>query len=387
MKTRLERRPCVMVSAGEVSGDLHGAYLVQELKKLRPDLEFFGLGSEHLAAAGVEVILDLTRRGTIGIFEALPNLLPIYFAFRRLVRLLDERRPDLLLLIDSQGLNMPLAREAKKRGIKTVYYIAPQEWLWGTTKGVARVATTVDLVVAIFEKEFDAYKKSGANVVYFGHPLLDIVKPSFTKEEARKKFLGEAKDRSPVIALCPGSRTQEIKALLPLLLRAGKIIQQKLPATRFLIPAATFETIKDGFGLVEDFHPQAVVGQTYDILNASDLALCASGTINLEAALLGVPNIMTYKLSWPTYFIGKYILRIDQKIKYFSMPNILLDENVLPELVMAEAEPARVAQVALDLLSNEARRKNMIASFARLRQMLGEPGVLPRVAQKIVSMI
>jgi lipid-A-disaccharide synthase len=387
MSTHPERRVRIMVSAGEVSGDLHGAYLVQELKKHQPDLEFFGLGSARLAAAGVEIVLDLTRRGTIGIFEALPNLLPVFLAFRRLVRLLDERRPDLLILIDSQGLNMPLASAAKKRGIKTVYYIAPQEWLWGTPKGVARVAATVDLVVAIFQQEYDIYKKAGAHVVYHGHPLIDIVKPSMSREEARKKFLGGSFDRSPVIALCPGSRTQEIKTLLPTLLRAGKLLKQALPDAGFLIPAASFDTIKDGFSLVDDFHPQAVVGHTYDILNAADLALCTSGTINLEAALLGVPNIMTYKLSWPTYFIGKYLLRIEQKIKYFSMPNILLEAAIVPELVMADAEPAKIARVALDILADDGRRKLMLAAFSRLRQQLGAPGVLSRVAKEIVSMI
>jgi len=190
-----------------------------------------------------------------------------------------------------------------------------------------------------------------------------------------------------VIALCPGSRTQEIKGLLPILLRAGKIIQAELPDARFLIPAATLDLIKDSFSLVGDFHPQAVVGHAYDILNASDLALCASGTINLEAALLGIPNIMTYKLSWPTYFIGKYILRVEQKIKYFSMPNILLDENVIPELVMANAEPNKLARVALDILNDAAWRQKTLASFARLRQLLSAPGVLPRVAKEIVSMI
>lgn len=382
----------VMLSAGEVSGDVHGSYLVGELKKLRPDLEFFGAGSERLAAAGVEVVLDLTRRGTIGIFEALPNLLPIYLAFRRLVRLLDERRPKLLILIDSQGLNIPLAREAKKRGIKTVYYIAPQEWLWGTEKGVRKVAATVDLIVAIFEKEYNVYKMAGANIVYFGHPLVDIVKPTMSREEARVKYFGrEAAGlncrQSPVIALCPGSRTQEIQGLLPVLLQAGQLVRKDFPGARFLIPAATFDTIKESFGLIGNFHPQAVVGHTYDILNASDLALCASGTINLEASLLDVPNIMIYKLSWPTYFIGKYLLRIDRKIKYFSMPNILLDEKVIPELTMADAEPVQIARAALDFLAHESHRQKMLSSFARLRQLLGAPGAVHRAAKEIVSMI
>jgi lipid-A-disaccharide synthase len=375
----------IMISAGEVSGDVHGACLVREIKKLRPETEFFGVGSEQLAAAGVDVRFDITRRGTIGIFEALPNLFPLLALFQKIKKMVLAEKPDLVILIDSQGINFPLAKFCKKAGLKTVYYIAPQEWLWGTPKNVKLVAETVGLIVAIFRREYEAYRRAGARVVYFGHPLIDLVKPSLSRAEARNKFLGGTAGHSPVIALCPGSRTQEIKGLLPILLRAGKLIQEKLPDARFLIPAATFDTIKDGFGLVEDFHPQAVVGQTYDILNASDLALCVSGTINLEASLLGVPNLMVYKLSRLTYLIGKYILKIDKKLKYFSMPNILLDEKIIPELVMADANPQTVAAAALEILRDPPRQARMKRAFARLKAELGAPGAVRRAADAIVN--
>jgi lipid-A-disaccharide synthase len=373
----------IMLSAGEVSGDVHGKYLVRELKKLQPDLHFFGMGSEKLRSEGVDIKIDITKRGTIGILEALPNLAPIYFAYLKMIRLMKKEKPDLLILIDSQGINMPLAKAAKKLGIKTVYYIAPQEWLWGTAKGVKKVSATVDLIIAIFEKEFEAYKLAGANVKYFGHPLLDIVKPSQSKNEIKEQFLGNVK--GPVIAICPGSRTQEIKWLLPILLKAGELIKKELPEAQFIISAAYTDMMKKFFEYVGDFHPLAVVGHTYDILSASDLALCASGTINLEASLLGVPNIMTYKLSPLTYFIGKHFLKIEEKLPYFSMPNLLLQEKAIPELVMKEARPEKIAAEALSILKDPSRRQKMAGLFDKLKKLLGSPGAISKIAAAILA--
>jgi len=365
-----------MISAGEVSGDVHGTYLVRELKKIKPDIYFFGMGSEKLLAEGVDIKFDLTKYGTIGILEALPNVIPVYIIYKKLVALMEKERPDLLLLVDSQGINMPLAKAAKKRGIKTVYYIAPQEWLWGTGRGVKKVAQTIGLIVSIFEKEHAVYKQANGNSVYFGHPLLDIVSSSVAKEGSRDK---------PTIALCPGSRTQEIKGLLPILLKAGEIIQKKIPEAKFIIPAASTETIKKVFGLITDFRPTAVVGSTYDILARSDLALCASGTINLEASLLGVPNIMVYKLSPLTYFIGKHLLKLGEKLPYFSMPNLLMEQRIIPELVMEQANPKQIAEEALSILYDSTRQQNMRAAFSTLKSKLGTPRVISRVAQAILN--
>ncbi|MBN3033103.1 MAG: lipid-A-disaccharide synthase [Candidatus Saganbacteria bacterium] len=368
----------IMISAGEVSGDVHGAHLVNELKKLRPDAEFFGVGSGRLAAAGVDVRFDISRRGTIGIFEALPNLLPLLAAFRQIKKMVLAEKPDLVILIDSQGINFPLAKFCKKAGLKTVYYIAPQEWLWGTPKNVKLVAETVGLIVAIFPKELAAYKKAGANVVYFGHPLVDIVKPTMSREAARAKFA--ARGAKYVISLCPGSRTQELKTLWPVLSAAARLIAAQLPGTKFIVPSA----LRAGPSFAPGDFP-VVHDDTYNALSCSDLALCASGTINLEASLLGIPNIMAYKLSWPTYLIGKYLLKIDKKIKYFSMPNILLDEKIIPELVMGDATPRTIAAAALEILRDPDRQAAMKKAFARLKTGLGAPGAVRRAASAIVN--
>jgi lipid-A-disaccharide synthase len=370
----------ILVSAGEVSGDLHGAYLVRELKKLRPDIYFFGMGSEKLAAEGVGIKFDICKRGTIGIFESLPNLLPLYLTFLRMKQLLLKERPDLVLLIDAQGFNLPFARFCKKVGLKTVYYIAPQEWLWGTPRGVKKVSETVDLIIAIFEKEYEIYKSAGGNVVYFGHPLLDIVKPT---------IIADAVDLVPhpssiVIALCPGSRTQEIRGLLPLLLKAGELIQKELPGVQFLLPVVP-QQAKEVSRLVGNFRVKVVAGQTYHLLSACDLAICASGTINLETSLLGIPNIMVYKLSPLTYWVGKNLLRIGEKLKYFSMPNILLDQKVIPELVMQDATPGKIAEEAISILKDLKRQKEMTEAFKKLRSLLGSPGVIEKCARSILG--
>jgi lipid-A-disaccharide synthase len=373
----------IMISAGEVSGDIHGKYLVRELKKLNPNLYIFGLGSEKLLSEGVDVKFDLTKRGTIGLLEALPNIVPIYFIYLKMVALLKQEKPDLVLLIDSQGINLPLAKAAKKLGLKTVYYIAPQEWLWGTARGVKNVVAAVDQLIAIFQREHDIYQSAGGQVQYFGHPLIDIVKAESSIIEVRKEFLGET--IGPVISICPGSRRQEIKGLFPILLKAAQKIKEALPQAKFLIPAASTDIIKMIFDLVnEDFRPKAVVGHTYDLLAASDLALCTSGTINLEASILATPNIMVYKLNPLTFFIGKKILKIGEKLPFYSMPNILLEEKVIPELVMGEAKPDTIALEAIKILTNPDRQQKMKASFARLKTKLGAPGVIAKAAKSIL---
>lgn len=373
----------IMISAGEVSGDTHGTHLVRELKKLEPDAYFFGMGSEKLLAEGVDIKFDISKRGTIGILEALPNVFPIYLTYLKMVDLMKKEKPELLILVDSQGINMPLAKAAKRLGIKTVYYIAPQEWLWGTQRGVKKVAETIDLIVAIFEKEHEVYRLAGANSTFFGHPLLDIVKPSMSRAEARKQFLGT--QDGPVISICPGSRIQEIRGIFPVLLKAGELIQKELPEAKFLIPGASTAMIKEVFDLIGDFRPKAIVGHTYEILAASDLSICTSGTINLESSVLATPNIMIYKLSPLTYLLGKYVLKIGEKLPYFSMPNLLLEEKVIPELVMGEANPRKIAEESLLILKDKSRQEKMRASFGRLKNKLGSPGVISRCAKAIVD--
>jgi lipid-A-disaccharide synthase len=375
----------IMICAGEVSGDVHGSFLVKEIKKLVPAAEFFGVGSERLAAAGVDIRFDITQKGSIGILEALPNLLPLYSIFHKIKKMLLEEKPDLVILIDSQGINFPLAKFCKKAGLKTVYYIAPHEWLWGSPKNARLVADNVGLIVAIFQKEFDVYRRSGANVVYFGHPLLDIVKPRQTGTEFRQQLFGQLPPTAPLISLCPGSRPHEIKTLFPVLLRAAELIRLSFPDAKFVVPVASrqLESLIAARLTTRDI--PIVVGRTYDALAVSDLALCASGTINLEASLLKTPNIMIYKLSRLTYAIGKYLLRIDKKLKYYSMPNLLLGKEVIPELTMSDANPATIAAEAGALLQDPQRQRDMKLAFEHLRQKLGTPGAIRRCAEAILT--
>lgn len=374
----------IMVSAGEISGDLHGAYLVNELKKLLPNAYYFGIGSERLAAAGVEIKLDITRRSTIGILETIPNLLALYRSFRRAKALLIKERPDLVILIDSQGFNLPLANFCRSLGIKTVYYIAPQEWLWGTNKGVARVLRAVSRVIAIFPAEYKKFRSFGDNVVYFGHPLLDIVKASADQPALRQKFSFTA---GQVVALCPGSRQQELKSLLPILAETARLMRQAKPEINFIVPVSSprfLNIIEQAFS---DLACKFVLNDSYDALASADLAICVSGTVNLEASLLGVPNIMVYKLSRFSYYLGKYILKIEKKIKYFCMTNIVLDKKVIPELIMDQANPFLISKSALTLLASKADREAMSREFSRLKDILGQSGVISQAAKSIFDVL
>lgn len=377
----------LFVSAGEVSSDLHAAYLIAELKKQSPGLSFFGVGSEMMRAEGVDIRFDISSRGSIGIIEALPNLFWIYSIFLKTKRLLLSERPDALLLIDTQGFNVPLAEYAKKIGIKTIYYISPQEWLWGTESGVKRVAGLIDLIISIFRPEHESYLKAGGNSKYFGHPLLDIIASHLKTQNVSRDATAK---HFPQIALCPGSRPHEIKTILPILLETSKLILKEYPNTQFIIPAASQNILNQINSIIchltpskvegDICHYKTILGNRYEILSSSDLAICASGTVNMECSILGTPNIMVYKLNPLTYWIGKNILRIDRKLKYFSMPNILLDELFIPEFVQDNAKPELIAKNSIEILREGKRLENKT-----LLELLGNSPVLPKIANAILS--
>ena len=362
----------ILISAAEVSGDVHGCALARELKKLSPDIFLYGMGGEKMRAAGVDVRLDITEYSTIGLLEALTYLPRQFAAFRFMVTLLKKDRPDILVLIDAQGFNVPLAKAAKKLGIKTCYYIAPQEWLWGTPKNAKIIAETLDKIIAIFEEEYKIYKNFGANVVYNGHPLLDIVKTSSAKEETRNS-----------IAICPGSRRQEFKHLLPILLEAAKMLHAKFPDLEFVIPLSSprFRPLLKNI-LGRSLLPVKIIeGHTYDVLAHSRLALAASGTIVLESVILNTPVIMAYKLSMFTEFIGKKILGI--KLPFYSMPNLLANENIVTELVQKNCSPEKIYAEAVELLKNPQKQT---LRFPKILKTLGQSGAIQKAAEELLKM-
>jgi lipid-A-disaccharide synthase len=362
----------IMMSAGEVSGDVHASYLARELR----GHTIFGMGGEQMRSAGVDVRVDITAKSTIGIVEALKYLPAQLSAFSKMKRLLQQERPDILILIDSQGFNMPLAKFAKKNGIRTVYYISPQEWLWGTSKGLVEMRKHLDLVISIFKKEHEINKAAGINSFYFGHPLLDIVKPSMTRDEYFSRYGLDPKKRT--IALCPGSRLHEIEKLLPILIAASK----KFANCQLVMPVSSSKYIDKINETVSKNAPgiKVIDGNNYSVLKYCDLAIAKSGTIVLECVILKTPVIMFYKLSRLTYILGKYLLKI--KLPFYSMPNLLVDRMVVPEFVMEQATPENLVMSAADILEDPAKETS---GYGDVLAQLGENGAIKMAAQKIIE--
>lgn len=362
------------MSAVEVSADVHASYLAKELK----DCILFGMGGEKMSEAGVDIRIDITEKSSVGIIEALKHLPSHIITINKLKKMIKDERPDALIFIDAQGLNMIIAEYAKKMGIKTIYYIAPQEWLWGTKKGVDKVVKTIDLIISIFKKEHEAYKSAGGNSVYFGHPLLDIVKASMSKEEFCKKYGLDPNNK--IIALCPGSRGHEIRNFLPIL----SDVAGKIGNAQFIMPISSskFKEKIKAYISATSRKIRIIDGSNYDVLAHSDLAIAKSGTIVLECVCLGTPVIMFYKLNTLTYYIAKKLMRIN--LPYYSMPNILANKMIVPEFVMKDATSDNIYNEAVKILQDPGKIK---ASYEEVRSLLGSPGAVKRSAQKIIEFI
>lgn len=362
----------IMMSALEVSGDVHASFLAKELM----DCQLFGMGGEKMKAAGVDVRIDATEKSTVGIFESLKYIPSHLATLRKLKKMMEYEKPDAIIFIDAQGFNMLLADHAKKMGVKTIYYIAPQEWLWGTKKGVDKVIGKIDLIISIFKKEHEIFSAAGGNSVYFGHPLLDIVKKNLDREDFCKKF--NIDPREKIVALCPGSRYHEIKDLLPVLMD----VAGKMNGAQFVLPVSSskfMDPIKSRISRSK-LNIKVIEGSSYDVLGNSDLAIASSGTIILECVCLGTPVIMFYKLSPVTYYIAKYLLKI--KLPFYSMPNLLAGRMVVPEFIMGEATSDNLYNAALDILKDPAKAKK---GFDEVRAFLGSPGAIRKSAQKIIE--
>ena len=379
--------PKIFISAAEVSGDVHGARLAKEIKLIEPDAVLYGMGGEQMIAAGVDVWFDITEKSTIGLVEALRYLPSHLMTLRKIKKALKQTNPDAVILVDAQGFNMPVAAAAKKLGIKTIYYIAPQEWLWGTKKGIKKVVNTIDLIIAIFEKEAKAYKEAGGKVIFHGHPIIDLATPKFSKDNVRKA--ATVKEGAPYVGLFPGSRKQEIEGLLPIMLDAIKLIEKDAGKVNVLLGLSSAKFKSKVEKMVEERKQDVFVFEkgTYDALAFTDVNIAASGTIVLEAAVLNAPVVMTYKLSPLTYFIGKHILKIGDRLPYFSMPNLLANEAIVPELVQKDATPKKIAKETLELLQNKDAAAKMRKGFDKVRSLLGSPGVVNKVARDILSFV
>ncbi len=288
-----------MIVAGEASGDLHGADLVKTLTQRRPDCGFFGMGGPAMREAGVELLADASELAVVGLFEVLAHYPRIRRALRRLERTLQDRRPDLLILVDYVEFNLQLARCAKRLGIKVLFYISPQVWAWRSRR-VKKIGARVDRMAVLFPFEVEIYQRHGIPVTYVGHPLVSHAQPSMGRDEVLQGFGLDA--LRPIVGLLPGSRRIEIKRLLPLLIDTAALLQGRIPDAQFLLPlASTLDASDVAPYLPEDRGIAVIQGHTYDVMQVCDALIAAAGTATLEAALIGTPMAIVYKVSPLSY--------------------------------------------------------------------------------------
>ena len=368
----------ILISAGEASGDIHAAAVTAALKQIDSSVEVFGMGGDALRAAGGEVLFDIKDHGVMGFVEVIKKLPDLFKLRSDFARLMDERQPDCLVVVDYPGFNMKLAKVAHDKGIPVVSYIAPSAWAWnkGRAKNVAKI---VDKVACIFPFEYDVYKEAGAPVDFVGHPLLDIVKPAWERTEA-EAWVGKQPGH-PLVLLMPGSRLMEIEKMLPNLLAGAKLLKKQLPEVQFAMPRAgtiPLELLQSKIK-ASGLEIKITEGHNYDLFSVADLALATSGTVTLEAALCGLPSIIVYRTSALNAFIARRVINIPN----IGLPNIVAGRQILPELLQEEFTPANVAKTAVELLAPE-RRPQLEADLAFMKARLGEPGAVKRVAQLIL---
>jgi lipid-A-disaccharide synthase len=369
-----------MLVAGEASGDLHGAALCRALRERAPDARLFGMGGARMAAAGMDVLEDVTARASVGTTEAASGVLPLYRAYRRLgARLAGPERPDALVLIDFPEFNLRLARTARRHGVPVVYFIPPQIWAWrgGRIRAMRRL---LSLVLAVFPFEPPLYRRAGVPVAYVGHPLVDALAGAPTRAAARAR-LGVTGD-APVIGLLPGSRRAEIERLLPVMRDASARILARRPDARVVlalaptVDAAVVRQILGGAAAVAVARDAA-----HDVMRAADVVLATSGTVTLEAALLGAPMVVCYRVSRSTALMIRALVRVP----WMCLVNIVLGREVVPELFQRQVTADRVAGEALRLLDDARAREAQRAAFRELAGRLGDPGVGARAAGLVLG--
>ena len=372
----------IMLSAGEASGDLHGANLAEALKAVDSQVELIGMGGEQMRKAGVRIVYDIKNLGVIGIGEIIKKI-PFFYKLRTfLVNTMKEEKPDALVCIDYPGFNMKLIEKAKEAGIPVIYYILPTIWAWHKSRGNV-IAEYTDLAVSLFPFEAEMYKKMGTNVVYGGHPLLDTVKPSMSKDEAYS-FFGLQQGKKTVLFM-PGSRVQEVQSLYGKMLAAGKLLQDKVEGLQFMVPKAS--TI-DRHMLEEaarEANLEVYIGEerVYDMMNIADAAICASGTATLETALMGVPTLLVYRVNALTYWLSKILVHLDS----IGLPNIISGHRIMPELWQDEVTPENIEAAVLPWLVDAAAAEEARHLMAGVRCQMGEAGAVRRTAEIISEFV
>jgi lipid-A-disaccharide synthase len=374
----------IMIVAGERSGDIYGAGLARALARRLPGLEVFGCGGEAMRQAGADTVVDAHHLAMAGVTEIISGIPRAYRAFHRLLEEADRRRPQLAILIDFPEFNLRMARQLKKRKVPVVYFVSPQVWAWRKRR-VRKLKARVAKMIVIFDFEEGIYRKAGVPVEYVGHPLVDMVRPHLTREQF---FSQVGLDASlPTVAFLPGSREKEVTKNLPVMLDAATRLalnhklQFVVSVAPTIDPAWLEATLLDHYVGRATVRPAVHV--TYDALQHSQVAVVASGTATLEAALRECPMVVVYRVSSLTWIVGKLLV----DVPYYSMVNILAKKEIVPELMQHDFNAANVAARVEYLLENPETRQAMIEGFRSLAPRLGLGGALERAADAIVGVL
>lgn len=370
----------IMFSAGEASGDMHGANLAKAIKKIAPDTKLIGMGGAKMAAAGVEIVYDIKGLGFIGVGEILRKI-PFFFRLRDfLIAKMKAEKPDLLVCIDYPGFNMRLIKKAKAAGIPVVYFILPTIWAWHKSRGKV-IAQYTDLAISLFPFEEAIYKAIGTHVVYVGHPLRDVVHADMTKEEAYRYFGLDPKRQT--VLLMPGSRMQEVKGLLPYMLGAAKLLLEENPTLQFILPRASTidREVLDGFVREADVPVVIADDHVYDMMNVATVAIAASGTATLETALMGLPTILIYRVAALTYTLAKILVHV----QYIGLPNIITGRCIVPEIWQDDVTAENIAKKIKPILTDPACWEQMHQDMISVRTTMGDSGANERIAQTILE--
>lgn len=378
----------IFLSTGEVSGDLQGSLLTAALfteAKIRGySLEIVALGGPKMAAQRAMLLGDTSKLGAITLLNALPYVWPTLKLHQRVVSYLRDHPPDMVVLIDYVGANLRLGKRLKQQfQIPIIYYIAPPEWVWSPNPEITKqLVDLCDQMLAIFPQEATYFAQKGATVRWVGHPLLDGLDQIPSRDQARQ-HLG-IHPQQLLITLMPASRQQELRHILPVLLAAAQRIHQQLPDVQFWIPEAlpTYRPILTQAILASGL-PIALTTETQTLLAASDLVISKSGTANLEAALLGIPQIVVYRVGALSGWLYQHIFKF--KVNFISPVNLVAGREIVPELLQQEADPQRIADLACQLCSNTGQRQQMLQDYQQMKAQLGTAGVAQRAAQYILD--
>ena len=367
-----------IIVAGEASGDIHAACLVDELKKLDPALTFSGVGGPRLRASGVTLYSDISFLAVVGFAEVIKHYGKIRSIFDLILEKIDQVKPLAVILVDYPGFNLRLAREIKKRNVKVIYYISPQVWAWKANR-VEQVRKYVDKMLVLFRFEQDFYAARGVRVDFAGHPLMDAPGARMDKNEFFRKHGLDAEKLT--IGLLPGSRQNEINTLLPVMLGAADILHKEFAPVQFLVlKAHTIErSLLEHYCQNAACNPKILDAQTHDGINACHLCIVASGTATLETAILGKPMVIVYKTSFPTWLLAKLLV----KIPYIGLVNVVAGKKIVPECVQFQATPARVAAELRKIVADEVRIAVIKEDLRDVRDLLGAPGASRRAAEII----